>query len=270
MAPVVDPCHFCPSWARFATMDIVRPEELGPRPSNTSVRRAGSTIRKILRSPGEGTEEERDAQYLEAVEIIAAYRSHYSEPMGRVEQTLREISTEISSGSQITSRLKRLPTIIKKLNRPDNTDLSRLQDIGGCRVVVGYPRALRILEDRIRQKYGTQLDNRGRDYIVAPRPSGYRALHMIVREASSGLKIEIQLRTEIMHEWAQLVESFSSVFADDFKQEGTHPVQEFMALQSKMMARKENLGPMPTQDELDKMRILGRDVRRILRSKNVT
>lgn len=251
-------------------MDMARREELGPRPSNTSVRRAGSTIRKILRNPGEGTEEERDAQYLAAVEIIAAYRSHYSEPMGRIEQTLREISAQTSSNSQVTSRLKRLPTIIKKLNRPDNTDLSRLQDIGGCRVVVGNPEALRDLEERIRREYGAQLDNRGRDYIVAPRPSGYRALHMIVRESNSGLKVEIQLRTEIMHEWAQLVESFSSVFADDFKQEGTHPVQEFMTLQSKLMAHKEELGPMPTQDELDKMRILGMDVRRLLRSKNVS
>jgi putative GTP pyrophosphokinase len=43
------------------------------------------------------------------------------------------------------------------------------------------------------------------DYIAQPRSSGYRALHLVVREG--GVAIEVQLRTFRQDQWAELVET---------------------------------------------------------------
>jgi putative GTP pyrophosphokinase len=53
--------------------------------------------------------------------------------------------------------------------------------------------------------------HRTRDYIAEPKPSGYRALHHIVRR--DGYKVEVQLRTIRQDAWANQVE-------DDGRQSG--------------------------------------------------
>ena len=109
--------------------------DLDKLPSKSAVRKAGSAIRQVMRKSEAATIEitsEKDPAELEtdknilrrAISVIDLYRSHFSKPMGRVEQTLRDICVGTDFDTQITSRLKRLPTIINKLRRPDNTDLS--------------------------------------------------------------------------------------------------------------------------------------------------
>ena len=45
------------------------------------------------------------------------------------------------------------------------------------------------------------------DYVRRPRPTGYRAVHVELKE-SIGLAVEVQLRTWAQNEWANAVESF--------------------------------------------------------------
>ncbi|MFD6813543.1 RelA/SpoT domain-containing protein [Enteractinococcus coprophilus] len=245
-------------------------------PSKSAVRKAGSAIRQVMRKSEAATIEitsEKDPAELEtdkdilqrAISVIDLYRSHFSKPMGRVEQTLRDICVGTDFDTQITSRLKRLPTIINKLRRPDNTDLSRMEDIGGCRVVVETYDELNVLHELVRREYANRV-HRERDYVATPRDSGYRSVHLIVKEPSSDLKIEIQLRTRLMHDWADLVESFSRIMSEDFKQSGSHIVQEFMKLQSTFSAWQEGLGPELTLDEMKELRILGMRVQELLGS----
>ena len=47
-------------------------------------------------------------------------------------------------------------------------------------------------------------DHPVRDYIAEPKPSGYRALHLIVRRG--GYPVEVQLRTVLQDAWANQVE----------------------------------------------------------------
>ncbi|WP_443096124.1 RelA/SpoT domain-containing protein [Rothia koreensis] len=120
----------------------------------------------------------------------------------------------------------------KLTERETTTDLSRLHDIGGCRVIVGDIATVRKLEDRIRDDPRNKLV-KARDYIETPRYSGYRAVHLVVSRNDS-LPIEIQLRSQMMHRWAETAEGFSKELGINLKQDGDHIVQRFLAVASEI------------------------------------
>ena len=54
----------------------------------------------------------------------------------RLRVTLRGFADRESSEVIVSSRLKRLPTILDKLARHPNMKITRMQDIGGARVIL--------------------------------------------------------------------------------------------------------------------------------------
>lgn len=57
----------------------------------------------------------------------------------------------------------------------------------------------------ISQLAGWEEDTRRfKDYVRNPKPSGYQSLHMSLLHKSSGMRLEIQLRTERMHDMAEV------------------------------------------------------------------
>lgn len=220
--------------------------EANTTPSKTSVRRAGSTVRK--HAQGDASDEELEA----AVDVIVAYRAQFSEPLVDVNRRLRVMCQGLGVGHDITQRLKKSKTILSKLTREPGLDLSRMQDVGGCRVVVATLADLRRVEAEILRLWNGKVHHI-KDYVESPRDSGYRAVHIIV--VSQGQQIEIQLRTESMHTWAETVEAFSVVTRENLKQDGSHLVQEFMLTQSKKIAHIEQGKPVPKAilDEADRL-----------------
>lgn len=114
-----------------------------------------------------------------------------------------------------------------------------MQDLGGCRAVLSSIEELRRVESRLKK-------NRPpvgyADYIAAPRSSGYRGVHLVVRYADySGVerRIEVQLRTLVMHEWAITVERLSGRIGENLKGDGRHAVQRLLAAISQAMALEE-------------------------------
>ena len=103
----------------------------------------------------------------------------------------------------INGREKHLYSLYKKLLRPEiNKDLSLIHDLV----------ALRILTDTVEQCYVAlgvvhkifkPVPSLGvSDYIALPKPNGYRSIHTRVL-GPDGRIIEIQIRTEEMHEEAE-------------------------------------------------------------------
>lgn len=136
---------------------------------------------------------------------------------------------------EVSQRLKRVPTILEKLQREPTLQLANMQDIGGCRAVlqtVAEVRRVQRLFDKRRPPV------RVSDYIDNPRSSGYRGAHVIV--AYDDKMIEIQLRTVAMHEWAITVEKLSGRLRQDLKG-GSGPVQVLSLLEaiSEAMALEE-------------------------------
>ena len=152
----------------------------------------------------------------------------------------------------VATRLKRLPTIIGKLERRQRLRLSQLQDIGGCRVIVGSTDqatnlATDLVESNIRHSV-LKLD----DYIAEPRHTGYRGIHLVYSFFSerkshlNGLNIEIQFRSGIQHIWATAVETVGAFTGNDLKSGGGNPDWlRFFALMSTTIARREDKPSVP-------------------------
>jgi ppGpp synthetase/RelA/SpoT-type nucleotidyltranferase len=109
---------------------------------------------------------------------------------------------------RVSSRIKNTATIIEKLRRP-GASLNTIQDLAGMRIVMdeGGRRAQDSLVERLSDLFEEparpvkQIDRR-----ADPR-SGYRAVHLVVHV--NDVPVEIQVRTELQHEWAELFEKLA-------------------------------------------------------------
>jgi ppGpp synthetase/RelA/SpoT-type nucleotidyltranferase len=109
---------------------------------------------------------------------------------------------------RVSSRIKNTGTIIEKLRRP-GASLNTIQDLAGMRIVMDergrraqdslVARLTNLFEEPARPV--KQIDRR-----ADPR-SGYRAVHLVVHV--NDVPVEIQVRTELQHEWAELFEKLA-------------------------------------------------------------
>lgn len=130
-----------------------------------------------------------------------------------------------------------------------------MQDIGGCRAVVSDLDGLQQLVDTVVDRLESRVIHHD-DYVDKPRRSGYRAHHLVVR-SSNDLPIEIQIRTQAMHIWAETVEGFSHELGMNFKQDGEGPMFDFLRAVSDIYWFRETNTPLP--HNLIKMYTVRRD-----------
>ncbi|HEX3362717.1 MAG TPA: RelA/SpoT domain-containing protein [Solirubrobacterales bacterium] len=182
--------------------------------SKGEVNRAGDVIAKRIRDADKGrplTAADEIAQLAAAIEVIDWWRSEHARPLTLVAANLRYYVAEVGD-PVVAQRLKRLPTIAEKMVREPKMKLARMGDIGGVRAVVPSQSAAYHVARRLRKNWTI---TRFSDYVANPKPDGYRALHLINRHR--GRLIEIQLRTRLQDNWANIVEVFSRTVAPGLK-----------------------------------------------------
>ena len=211
--------------------------------SRSQVKKAGSTIRRFTRGVSVDTED-----YFRAVEVMDEWRRSHQQALVSANMGLRSRITTLGIAGKVSQRLKRSQTILDKLQREPSLDLSRMQDIGGCRAVVPDLTSLQLLQSRLVN--GRVPILRVADYVTAPRISGYRAVHVVVEYRERA--IEVQLRTPQMHAWAQEMERISGQRGENLKQDGTHPIQLYMAAVSRALDAQER-GELITRGLLDEL-----------------
>lgn len=227
-----------------------------PAPSNSQVNKAGRTLRHWFRGDEEYKTEHFDAA-VAARDTVEAFRAAHAAPLVAANNGLRSMVRTENCPIEVSQRLKRMTTIVNKVvDREPTLALSKMQDIGGVRAVVDSVDQIRRVEARIRKNREVVGHS---DYITAPRPSGYRGVHVIVQYGQDDRQIEIQLRTRIMHEWAITVERLGGVHGVNFKQDGDTPVQRFMAAASEAMAHEERGEEVPL-DLARTIEVLRRDL----------
>ncbi len=150
-------------------------------------------------------EEAGPEEIILAFQAMRWWRTQHARPLSNVAANLRyHVEREdgrIDGRTEVTQRLKRWTTIIDKLAREPKMQVTQMQDIGGVRALLPSLHHVYAVSRRLRK---TWTIIRVRDYIAEPKPSGYRALHLIVRRG--GYPIEVQLRTVRQDAWANQVE----------------------------------------------------------------
>ncbi len=107
--------------------------------------------------------------------------------------TLRNRAQKLDPEMIGAQRLKRLPSIVKKLELFKNMQLSQMQDLGGCRAVVGHIEQV----DHLVKTYKSNPPPTAKpakidDYVTKPKEDGYRSVHLVYkyqRRASSSVSL---------------------------------------------------------------------------------
>ncbi len=173
------------------------------------------------------------------------YRAAHQVPLTKATMTLRSMVRTIGASGVVSQRLKRHVSIVQKLAREPHMQLTTMQDIAGCRAVLESEQQVRRIQHRWGSRTRVWAIRKLRDYIAHPKPSGYRAVHVVVRDGE-GFFVEVQLRTQVQHEWAVAVERVGGRIREDLKGgRGPREVLEFFQVVSRAMKLEEEGQAVP-------------------------
>ncbi|WP_390344174.1 RelA/SpoT family protein [Variovorax boronicumulans] len=126
---------------------------------------------------------------------------------GHVEQLRSQLEHELQAEgvkATVQGRPKNIYSIVKKM-RGKSLDFEQVFDILALRVVVPDVKDCYAALAWVHSHF-QPIDEEFDDYIARPKPNGYQSLHTVVREivdGKVGKPIEIQIRTEEMHDHAE-------------------------------------------------------------------
>ncbi len=164
--------------------------------TKTQVDRLGDRLRK-------GNITEADLRLLDQ------YRRSFTEAYEVVVDAIRN-----ELGLEPTGRPAKSTTSISDKLRRESIRLTQIQDIAGCRLIVtDIANQESVIQSLTSLFEHTAISDR------REKPShGYRAVHVIVN--SQGKLIEIQVRTELQHLWAEVSEKGSDIIDPAIKYGG--------------------------------------------------
>ena len=120
-----------------------------------------------------------------------------------VDQLRLRLQAELKSQgipAQVQGRPKHIYSIVKKM-RGKALDFAEVFDVRALRVIVPEVRDCYAALSWVHQQF-EPIESEFDDYIAKPKPNGYQSLHTVVRD-ETGRPIEIQIRTQKMHEHAE-------------------------------------------------------------------
>jgi hypothetical protein len=211
-----------------------------PKHSLNQIDRAG----KAILDPSES---------LVGIEVLNSWRVSHRYPLNALHMTLRNRAKRVDLQATTAQRLKRLESVVRKLQRQPTLQMSQMQDVGGCRAVLSNMSRVNMLRFMYETHPLRHRLARTRDYIENPKNDGYRSVHLIYRfvgNATSSpwdrLWIEIQLRTSMQHAWATAVETVDAFTNENLKfGAGSDDWQRFFQLVGALHARTEKTAPIP-------------------------
>lgn len=220
-----------------------------PLYSKNQINKAG----KIFVSSN-STQEEKE----QALTIINNWRASHAYPLQVICSNLRRSYPN----AIVVQRLKRLESITGKIERFPEMQLYKMQDLGGCRVIVDSIDQVYLTAEKYKKSHIRHIHKRDYDYIENPKKSGYRSYHAVyqfhsdVKETyNKNMLIEIQFRTKLQHIWATAVETMGIYTKSNLKSsQGDENILRFFVLVSSLFAIEEGCPTCPntpsTIDEL--------------------
>lgn len=227
-------------------MDINQPRWKEPEYTKRQINDAGDVMRN-----GAASEQERK----EALKVIDNWRAAHAYPLHVFYMNLRRKAGS-RSNILVAERLKRLDSIVGKLQRESGMQLYRMQDIGGCRMVLPTLEEVYLFSDKIRKSRIRHEFRKENDYIKEPKESGYRSLHLIYKFKTDThekdiynqypMLIELQFRTHLQHIWATALETIGFFTNQALKAgQGNKDILRFFVVVSSLFAIKEGCPVVP-------------------------
>lgn len=190
---------------------------------------------------------------LRALAVINNWRAAHAYPLNTFQITLRHRARKIERQVIIAQRAKRLDSIHRKLIAKPTMRMTQMQDIAGCRAVFTrlgqvYKLAQAYKDGKFEHKFRNE-----KDYINNPKPDGYRSYHLVYEYVGTpatkmfdGLRVEIQIRTQMQHAWATAVEAVGIFTRQALKSnQGDKDWLRFFALMSSAIAAIERTPCVP-------------------------
>jgi GTP pyrophosphokinase len=120
-----------------------------------------------------------------------------------VEHLRKRLESELKGQgiqASVHGRPKHIYSIVRKM-RGKSLDFSQVFDIRALRVIVPEVKDCYAALSWVHEQFAPVVEEFD-DYIAKPKANGYQSLHTIVRD-KAGRPIEIQIRTQAMHEHAE-------------------------------------------------------------------
>lgn len=155
----------------------------------------------------------------------------------------------------IKSRIKSPESIVKKLKKRGYEStlenmVKYVNDIAGIRIICSFTSDIYRIAEMLRNQSDVKVLS-VKDYIQAPKPSGYKSYHMLVSvpiylsDTVVDTKVEIQIRTIAMDFWASLEHKMNYKFEanapEEIKQELYQCAQMVSVLDDKMLNINEKI-----------------------------
>lgn len=150
------------------------------------------------------------------IEMMMYYRCALKTVQTKFEVLNEEFSIRYNRNpvESIKTRIKSPMSILEKLNRREldislDTIRKEINDVAGIRIICSFPEDIYFLSDMLTRQDDVIVVC-VKDYIMNPKPNGYRSLHLIVEvpvfftENTEYVKVEVQFRTIAMDFWASL------------------------------------------------------------------
>lgn len=188
--------------------------------------------------------------YTDANLVVDDWRKLHMVPLEELVKDVTTLLVQAGVRAVFSShRLKRMTSIIAKLKHNPGMGLGGLQDIGGARFVFeDISSLLKAQQLILNAKFEHFIPDRNPyDYVKEPKASGYRSIHFVYKYVSDnadldGLRIELQIRTRLQHDWAMAVETGELISESSLKAGlGDEHWLEFFKLSSAILAKKEDM-----------------------------
>jgi putative GTP pyrophosphokinase len=193
----------------------------------------------------------------------------YSAALKQIETKIEILNEEFQQAhsynpiEHIKSRLKTSESIVKKLKKHGYEStlenmVEYVNDIAGIRVICSFTSDIYRIADIISNQSDIKVIS-VKDYIIYPKPSGYKSYHMIVTipvylsDRIVDAKVEIQIRTVAMDFWASLEHKMNYKFEgnapESLKQELVECAKIVSQLDERMLTLNEEVQSYSTAAE---------------------
>ena len=138
--------------------------------------------------------------YKEIASLLDQKRGERERDMVNLRERIQQALAAQGVQAQVDGRPKHIYSIVRKM-RGKSLSFDRVFDIRALRVVVPAVSDCYQVLSWVHEHFAPIADEFD-DYIAKPKPNGYQSLHTVVRDGD-GLPIEIQIRTQAMHDHAE-------------------------------------------------------------------